>query len=157
MYNQTCTSLQCTRQCLVPRLAQRKTRCSREAPRALRLKFTGLSGEPIAPTTTVGSAINGLHVARANGHQAAPDCPVCQGDQGLNGRLRQRRKEIGHCSCSVRQPTEGKNCLPNGDPVAPSCLGAIKGTHRRMEHNTKPPLNILRCLDSANTPPDTCD
>jgi hypothetical protein len=57
----------------------------------------------------------------------------------------------------VRQPTEGKNCLPNGDPTAPSCLRAIKGTPRSMEHNTKPPLNILRRLDSASTHPDHCD
>jgi hypothetical protein len=57
----------------------------------------------------------------------------------------------GAPDCPVRQPTEGKNCLPNGDPTAPSCLGAIKGTPRRMEHHTKPPLNILRRLDSANT------
>jgi hypothetical protein len=57
----------------------------------------------------------------------------------------------GALDCPVRQPTEGKNCLPNGDPTAPSCLGAIKGTPRRMEQYTKPPLNILRCLDSTNT------
>jgi hypothetical protein len=57
----------------------------------------------------------------------------------------------------VCQPTEGKNCLPNGDPTTPSYLGAIKGTPRHMEHNTKPSLNILRRLDSANTHPDTCD
>jgi hypothetical protein len=38
----------------------------------------------------------------------------------------------GAPDCPVRQPTEGKNCLPNGDPRAPSCLGAIKGTPRRM-------------------------
>jgi hypothetical protein len=54
----------------------------------------------------------------------------------------------------VRHPTEGKNCLPNGVPMAPSCLGAIKGTPRRMEHNTKPPLNILRRLNSAATQSD---
>jgi hypothetical protein len=60
----------------------------------------------------------------------------------------------GAPDCPVRQPTEGKNCLPNGDPTAPSCLGAIKGTPKRMEHNTKPLLNILRHLDSANTHPD---
>jgi hypothetical protein len=29
--------------------------------------------------------------------------------------------------CPVRQPIEGKNCLPNRDPTAPSCLRAIKG------------------------------
>jgi hypothetical protein len=33
----------------------------------------------------------------------------------------------------VRHPTEGKNCLPCWVPTAPSCLGAIKGTPRRME------------------------
>jgi hypothetical protein len=29
----------------------------------------------------------------------------------------------GSPDCLVRQPTEGKNCLPNGDPTTPSCLG----------------------------------
>jgi hypothetical protein len=57
----------------------------------------------------------------------------------------------------VRPRTEGKNCLPNGAPTAPSCLGAIKGTPRRMEQYTKPPLNIIRRLDSASTHPDHCD
>jgi hypothetical protein len=60
----------------------------------------------------------------------------------------------GAPDCSVRQPIEGKNCLPNEDPTDPSCLGAIKGTFRRMEHNIKPPLNILRRLHSASTYPD---
>jgi hypothetical protein len=63
----------------------------------------------------------------------------------------------GASDCPVRQPIEGKNCLPNGDPTAPSFLGAIKGTLRRMEQYTKHPLNILRCLDSASTHPDHCD
>jgi hypothetical protein len=49
----------------------------------------------------------------------------------------------------VHLRTEGKNCLPNGAATAPNCLGAIKGTPRRMEQYTKPPLNILRCLDST--------
>jgi hypothetical protein len=40
------------------------------------------------PRPTVGSAINGRHVARANGHLVAPDCLVCQGDRGRNGRSR---------------------------------------------------------------------
>jgi hypothetical protein len=39
--------------------------------------------------------------------------------------------------CPMRHPTEGKNCLPIGTSTAPSCLGAIKGTPRRMEHHTK--------------------
>jgi hypothetical protein len=56
----------------------------------------------------------------------------------------------------VHRRTEGKNCLPNRVPTAPSCLGAIKGTPSRMEHTTKPPLNILRRLDSTNTHSKTC-
>jgi hypothetical protein len=63
----------------------------------------------------------------------------------------------GAPDCLVRQPTEGKNCLPNGDPTTPTCLEAIKGTPRHMEHYIKPPLNILRRLDSASTHTDHCD
>jgi hypothetical protein len=62
----------------------------------------------------------------------APDCPVCQW-------------------------TEGKNRLPNGDSTAHNCLGAIKGTPRSMEQTSTPPLNILRCLDTASTHLDHCD
>jgi hypothetical protein len=63
----------------------------------------------------------------------------------------------GAPDCPVRQLIEGKNCLPNGGPTAPSCLGAIKGTPGHMEQHTKPPLNILRHLDTARTHPDHCD
>jgi hypothetical protein len=62
----------------------------------------------------------------------------------------------GAPDCLVHQRTKGKNCLPNGAPMAPSYLGTIKGTPRHMEQNTKPPLNILRRLDSASTHPDHC-
>jgi hypothetical protein len=58
---------------------------------------TGLSGEP-----TVGLAIYERRVACANGRQGAPDCPVCTGHCPVrqlapccNGRLCQKRKEIG--------------------------------------------------------------
>ena len=104
----------------------------------------GLSGEP-----TVGRA-NGRPRdprgtrGRANGREGAPDCPVCTGQclvrqrlQIANGWLRQNRKEIRTGQCPVRQAIEGKNCLPGMLSTAPSCLGAIKGTPRRMEENTK--------------------
>jgi hypothetical protein len=45
--------------------------------------------------------------------------------------------------CPVRHPTEGKICLPKLPPTAPSCLGAIKGTPRRMEESHKHTLSIL--------------
>jgi hypothetical protein len=62
---------------------------------------TGLSGEPAVASATVGRAIRGRRVARANGRQGAPDCPVCTGQcpvrhlaRRCNDRLRQNRKEI---------------------------------------------------------------
>jgi hypothetical protein len=53
--------------------------------------------------------------------------------------------------CLVRPQTEGNHCLLNGASTAPSCLGAVKGTPRRMEKYTKHPLNILRRRDFAYT------
>jgi hypothetical protein len=58
--------------------------------------YTGLSGEPTAASATVGRAIRGRRVARANGRQGAPDCPVRQPARRYNGQLRQNRKEIAH-------------------------------------------------------------
>jgi hypothetical protein len=43
----------------------------------------------------------------------------------------------------MHQSTEGKNCLPGMLSTAPSCLGAIKGTPRRMEEHRKHTLSIL--------------
>jgi hypothetical protein len=116
--SKTCTSYGCTGHCPVPRLARRRTCCSRESPRTLRLKFTELSGvhrtvwwaNIVLANCRQGDqrTINGRLVARANGHQAALACPVCtghclvcQGDHDCNSRLYQKRKEIKHCSCPV--------------------------------------------------------
>jgi hypothetical protein len=49
----------------------------------------------------------------------------------------------GAPDCPVRQATAGRNCLPGMLSTAPSCLGAIKGTPRCMEENTKHPLSIV--------------
>jgi hypothetical protein len=49
----------------------------------------------------------------------------------------------GAPDCPVRQSTEGKICLPGLLSTAPSCLGAIKGTPRRMEEHTKHSLSIV--------------
>jgi hypothetical protein len=116
---------------------------------------TGLSGEP-----TVGRANGRLRDlrktrGRANGREGAPDCPVCTGQcpvrqrlPGANGRLRHRRKEIrtGQCPvvhrtvrCARRQ--KARIAFPGLLSMAPSCLGAIKGTPRRMEQYTKHSLS----------------
>jgi hypothetical protein len=51
------------------------------------------------------------------------DAPVLEGD----------RAPDNYSDCPVHHPTEGKFGLPSWPPTAPSCLGAIKGTPRRME------------------------
>jgi hypothetical protein len=63
---------------------------------------TGLFGEPTVASATVGHAIRGRRVARANGRKGAPGCPVCTGQclvrqlpRICNGRLRHKRKQIG--------------------------------------------------------------
>jgi hypothetical protein len=43
----------------------------------------------------------------------------------------------------VHRPTEGNFGLPCWPPTTPSCLGAIKGTPRRMEESPKHSLSIL--------------
>jgi hypothetical protein len=57
----------------------------------------------------------------------------------------------GAPDCLVRHPTEGNFGLPCWSPTAPSCLGAIKGTPRRMEETHKLTRNILRLQDSNFT------
>jgi hypothetical protein len=49
----------------------------------------------------------------------------------------------GAPDCPVHQSTEGKICLTGLLSTAPSCLGAIKGTPRRMKEYTKHTLSIL--------------
>jgi hypothetical protein len=63
------------------------------------------------PQPTVGCAILG--------RRSAPD-----NEQWMSG---------GPANYPVRHLKEGKNCLLGMTPTAPSCLGAIKGTPRRME------------------------
>jgi hypothetical protein len=66
---------------------------------------TGLSGAPTDP------------------EDQRSDAPDMEGD----------RASDCYSDCPVRHSTEGKIGLPSWPPTAPSCLGAIKGTPRRME------------------------
>jgi hypothetical protein len=120
---------------------------------------TGLSGESTAPVANGcprdQRATRGPR-QRSVGHTG--QCPVCQRAQRTNGRLCPVWKEIEHRTaivalrwCTGHHSIEGRNCLPSLSSTALNCLGAIKGTPRRMEHNTKPSLSILRLLDSAST------
>jgi hypothetical protein len=123
---------------------------------------TGLSGEP-----TVGHQIRGRRVARSNGwlgHRTVPCAPESvrcanQREVATVGCARNGRKSsTGHeqwlsggaPDCPVRHPTEGNIGLPRMPPTAPSCLGAIKGTPRRMEESPKHTLSILSLPHSVS-------
>ena len=102
---------------------------------------------------TVGRAIGARHVAeptvgrRHRTVRCAPDCPVCTGLSGAPDlqrsvapvKERNRAPDSVRCApdCPVRPTTEGKDGLPDLFSTAPSCLGAIKGTPRRMEETQK--------------------
>jgi hypothetical protein len=59
------------------------------------------------------------------------------------------RHRTGYSRCPVHHSTEGKDGLPCWPPTTPSCLGAIKGTLRRMEETRKHSLSILRHPNSV--------
>jgi hypothetical protein len=109
---------------------------------------TGLSGvhRTVSGEPTVGCAIRARHVAEptvGRGHRTvwcAPDSVRCaNGSQAPTVDYAPEGKKSApdtvRCApdCPVRQATEGKICLPGLLSTAPSCLGAIKGTPRRME------------------------
>jgi hypothetical protein len=90
-------------------------------------------GDPTAASATVGRAIRGRRVARANDRQGAPDCPVCTGQCSVrqlarrcNGHLRQKRKEIhtGPSTVTVRWCTGLSGAPPNRRQLWPSLLAS---------------------------------
>jgi hypothetical protein len=104
---------------------------------------------------TVRCAICARHVADptvGRGHRTvsgAPTAPRRQRSASPEKERNPHRTVSGvhrtvRCApdCPVRQATEGKICLPRMLSTAPSCLGAIKGTPRRMEEYTEHSLSI---------------
>jgi hypothetical protein len=148
-----------------------RTGHSREFVGGVQLQFTGLSGGapdcPVSqrppaqrsttqfardawPQPTVGwGAPNSVRCAN-DYNSATVGCAILgrrstpDNEQWMSG---------GAPDCPVRHPTEGKNCLPRMPPTTPSCLGAIKGTPRRMEspkayfEHSKSSTLHLRALD----------
>jgi hypothetical protein len=125
---------------------------------------------------TVGRGIRARRVASANGRKGhrtvrcAPDSPVCTGQSGAPTAPRLQRSASpykerdphrtvsgGASDCPVRQATEGKNCLLEMLLTAPSCLGGIKGTPRRMEEYTKHSLSIPKHQDFDSAHLILCD
>jgi hypothetical protein len=98
------------------------------------------------------------------GHRAvrcAPDsvrCANCHESATVVYARIGRRSRTGHeqwlsggaPDCPMCHPTEGKDSLPCWPPTAPSCLGAIKGTPRRMEELPKHSLSILSLTHSVS-------
>jgi hypothetical protein len=86
------------------------------------------------------------------GHQTVSGAPTALNLQRSASPKKERNPHRtvsgGAPDCPVRQATEGKNCLPGMLSTAPSCLGAIRGTPRRMEENTKHSLSIPKHQDS---------
>jgi hypothetical protein len=113
---------------------------------------------------TVGRAICVGHVAEPTAIRKHRTCPV---RQRLSGYQRStapflegnRAPDIVRCApdCPVRQSTEGKINLPRMLSTAPSCLGAIKGTPRRMEEYTKHSYNIPKHQDLNSAHLFCCD
>jgi hypothetical protein len=91
-----------------------------------------VSGAPTAPRLQRSASPNKERDPHRTVSGGAPDCPVCQA-------------------------IEGKNCLPGMLSTAPSCLGAIKGTPRRMEEKTKHSLSIPKHQDFNSVHSILCD
>jgi hypothetical protein len=74
----------------------------------------------------------------------APTAPRRQRSASPNKERDPHRTVSGGAPyCPVRQAIEGKISFPGMLSTAPSCLGAIKGTPRRMVENTKHYLSII--------------
>jgi hypothetical protein len=91
--SQTCTSLRLHRTVWCLGRRARRTRCSREKLGTLRLKFTRLSGEPVAPAPTVGSAISGRRTRPHRTVQCAKGVVAATVSFARKGR----RLRIVHC------------------------------------------------------------
>jgi hypothetical protein len=119
---------------------------------------------------TVDRAICAGHVAEPTverGHRTVRCAPDMSGaptalrlptvDYAIYGKKSGTRHVWCAPDCPVRQSTEGKISLPRLLSTAPSCLGAIKGTPRRMEEYTKHSYNIPKHQDIDSAPLILCD
>jgi hypothetical protein len=103
-----------------------------------------------APTVSWCTGLSGVH-RTVSGVPISPEekrseMPILEGDHASD---RLQDLSGGAPDCPVRHSTEGRNCLPCWLPTAPSCLGAIKGTPRRMEEKSKHSQSILKHPNSA--------
>jgi hypothetical protein len=130
---------------------------------------TRLSGEPMVvsangrlrnPRATRGPQQRLVgHTGLSGVHQTVSGAPTDPEDQRSDAQdMEGDHATDSYSDCpvvhrTVRCTTRQKASLAAQDlsQTAPSCLGAIKGTPRRMEENTKLTRNILRLPDSDST------
>jgi hypothetical protein len=104
------------------------------------------------------AATVGWHTGLSGVHRTVSGAPTAPEDQRSDAPKKEGdRAPDSYSDCPVHHPTEGKFGLPSWPPTAPSCLGAIKGTPRRMEESIKHSLSILRLQDSNFTHSILCD
>jgi hypothetical protein len=156
----------CTRQCPVRQaglweLAALGTRRRRTTKNHRTVRWcTGLFGEPTVacangrqrnPRVTHGPQQRSVgHTGLSGVHRTVSGAPTDPEDQRSDApKFEGNRAPDSYSDCPVHHPTKGKFGLPSWPPTAPSCLGAIKGTPRRMEEPRKHSLSILRHPDSA--------
>jgi hypothetical protein len=112
------------------------------------------SAGDVWPAPTVGRGHRTVRCA-PDSVRCANQPKVAMVDCARNGRKSRTGHEQwlsgGTPDCPVRHPTEGKISLPRMPPTAPSYLGAIKGTPRRMEEPLKHSLIIPKHPDSTST------
>jgi hypothetical protein len=124
-----------------------------------------VSGEPTVAGPTVGRLIRTRRVAEPTARRrhrtvrCAPDSVRCaNGSKAANGRLCQTRKEIrtGQClvvhrtvRCARRQ--KARIAFSDCSQRLLAAFGAIKGTPRRMEEDTKYTQSIPKHQDFNST------
>jgi hypothetical protein len=148
----------CTGQCPVRQAGLRRTGHSRETLTAYDYNSPDcpVSQRPPAQRSAGKSAGDAwLAPTVGRGHRTVR-CANCKKSTTIGCARIGRRSSTGQLQwlsggtpdCPVRHPTEGKISLPRMPPTAPSCLGAIKGTPRRMEEAPKHSLIIPKHQDS---------
>jgi hypothetical protein len=122
----------------------RTVRCAPDCPVSQRSAARSARDTWSSQRLEGGTGLSGVHRTcpvrqRLSGHQRST-APFME---------RNRAPDSVRCApdCPVHQSTEGKINLPRLLSTAPSCLGAIKGTPRRMEEKTKHYYNIPKHQD----------
>jgi hypothetical protein len=140
----------CTGQCLVRQAGVSQPAALGKQLTAYDYKSPDYPVSQQSARPTVGRVIRARRVAEPTvrrGHRTVSGAPTALNRQRSASPKKERNPHRtvfgGAPDCPVRQATEGKNCLLEMLSTAPSCLGAMKGTPRRMEEHTKQPLSIV--------------